>query len=570
VQSIRNCCVLLFLLLTGIPGQVITTVAGIGLGGYSGDGGQATSANLERPTSLAFDSAGNLYIADPGVGRVRKVDKSGIISTVYAGGSPLPAGTPMSLAVDGFDNLFVADGSAYLVYKITPAGVRTTFFDGRVIFPPPYSSNNNYRLPSAIAADTLGNVYVSLIGSSATIAGPSLAQIYKLAPDIPSPKPNTGWSIPVQDFVTNFDPRGMTIDSDGNLYISDSNFGRVRKVTPKGDNYSIAEKLHSPLGVAVAPSGEVYFSEPGNNSVQRISSPGAVTMFAGNGLAGFAGDGGAATLASLNGPSGLAVDPIGNLFIADQGNHRVRKVASPFAWPYLPGDGVVNAASFLRGPVSPGEVVTLFGQGFGPPELFGLQLTPDGRVASSLANTMVLFDGVPSPLIYATTNQVSAVVPYLVAGRAATQVAIQSSGLKTKIVTVPVSDTTPAIFTLTSTGKGQAAMLNGDGSINSPSNPAGKNSVVVLYATGAGQTNPPGIDGSLVGSAPPLPRLPVSASIGGIRAEVLYAGGAPGMVAGVLQINVKLPSDVPSGPDIPVIFSVGSGSSQIGVTMAIR
>jgi uncharacterized protein (TIGR03437 family) len=134
-----------------------------------------------------------------------------------------------------------------------------------------------------------------------------------------------------------------------------------------------------------------------------------------------------------------------------------------------------------------------------------------------------------------------------------------------------VAPSTPGIFSIDGSGSGQGAILNQDGSLNSANQPAGAGTVVTIFATGAGQFSPPGIDGSIVTADNlPVPMLPVSVQIGGIDAPVSYAGGAPSLVEGVLQVNAQVPAGISSGPAVPVILRIGSRSSQEGLTMSVQ
>lgn len=246
----------------------------------------------------------------------------------------------------------------------------------------------------------------------------------------------------------------------------------------------------------------------------------------------------------------------------------------PILKPTFPAAGVVNAASYQGGGVAPGEIAAIFGSDIGPPALTTLRLTPSGLVDSLLADTRVLFDGVPAPLVFVSQNQDNVVVPYAVAGKSTTQVQVEYKGLKSDPVTLRVVSAAPGIFTLNSSGRGQGAVLNENLTVNSASNPALRGSIVVLYATGEGQTNPAGVDGKIASDILPKPLLPVSVQIGGVPAEVIYAGAAPSLVAGVLQINVRVPLDgyISFNPDntVWVGFTVGNASSQQGVTIAVR
>lgn len=232
--------------------------------------------------------------------------------------------------------------------------------------------------------------------------------------------------------------------------------------------------------------------------------------------------------------------------------------------------GVLSAASFLQGAVAPGEIVTLFGVDIGPDDFALLSLNESGLVSNTLAETQVLFDDAPAPLIFVQSGQLSAVVPYKVAGKSATQVQVAYRDKRSDPVMVPVTDSAPGIFTLNASGSGQAAAVNQDGTLNGPSHPAPKGSIITFYATGEGQTNPAGVDGKLAVLPLPTPVLPVIAGINNAGAPILYAGAAPTLVAGVMQMNVRVPPDAPSGASVPLSIRVGANYSQPGVTVSIQ
>lgn len=233
--------------------------------------------------------------------------------------------------------------------------------------------------------------------------------------------------------------------------------------------------------------------------------------------------------------------------------------------------GVANAASFMAGPVAPGEIITIFGSGFGPEKLVPLQWNADNKfVTTALARTRALFDGIPAALLYTVDGQLSAVVPYSVGGKSTTLLQVEFNGVSSDPVTLAVSPSSPAIFTADSSGKGPGAILNANLSLNTAANPAAKSAFVVLYATGEGLTAPSGVDGKLAEAPYPAPRLPVKVTIGGLDAEVSYAGGAPGLVAGLIQINARVPAQAPSGATVPVSIKIGDAESPAGVTLAIR
>jgi uncharacterized protein (TIGR03437 family) len=170
-------------------------------------------------------------------------------------------------------------------------------------------------------------------------------------------------------------------------------------------------------------------------------------------------------------------------------------------------------------------------------------------------------------MVYAVASQVSAEVPFSVAGKASTEVQIEYNGRTSSRVTVAVLAAAPGIFTLTSTGSGQSAILNEDFRVNGPSAPVAPGKAVIIFGTGGGQTTPNGEDAKVAtGAANVL--APVTVKIGGIQAEVIYAGAAPGLVTGVLQVNAKIPDGVPAG-SAPIVVTVGGVSSQASVTVFV-
>ncbi len=232
---------------------------------------------------------------------------------------------------------------------------------------------------------------------------------------------------------------------------------------------------------------------------------------------------------------------------------------------------ISNAASSAPGPIAPGELVAIKGVGLGPAA--GVSFSIDeatGGVDAALAGTRVFFGTIPAPVLYASASQVNAVVPYEIAGQA--QVGVQVSYLGNLSAPVPqaVAPAAPGVFTADATGSGQAAAVNADGSINSASNPVPAGSIVTVYFTGGGTTNPAGVTGAVNGSGIRLLSQPVTATVGGVPASVSYAGAAPGLVDGVLQLNLQLAKDTPSGPAQPLVISVGGRSGPPSATIAVQ
>jgi uncharacterized protein (TIGR03437 family) len=234
--------------------------------------------------------------------------------------------------------------------------------------------------------------------------------------------------------------------------------------------------------------------------------------------------------------------------------------------------GVVNGASFQGGGVTPGEIITIFGNAFGPPTGIGAQLTADRRIATAAGGARVLFDSIAAPIVYAVAGQTSVVVPYAFAGRTSTVMEIEFEGRKSAPVSVPIVAAAPAIFTL-SGGVGQAVVVNGAVCCNSVDRPATAGTAVVMFATGEGQTSPPGVDGRLTEFPRledfPKPVLPVRVFVGGREATVSYAGAAPGFLAGLMQINFTVPLGLARGVH-DLVLRVGTIESRPGVTMAVQ
>ena len=241
------------------------------------------------------------------------------------------------------------------------------------------------------------------------------------------------------------------------------------------------------------------------------------------------------------------------------------------AYGLLPVPGitaVTSAASLTSAAVAPGELIAIFGNSIGPPAPVGLALDPAGTVATSLGGVRVSFDATPAPLLYAAAGQINAVVPFEIAGKSTTVMQVSAPGGAMFTATLPVSTAAPAVF-LTS-ASGQGAILNTDYSVNSPANPAARGSWVAIYATGAGLLSPAVADGAIVSAVSlPVTATPISVTIGGQTATVSYQGAAPGLVAGVVQINAQVPANVSPGAAVPVTISAGDVAGLSTVTMAV-
>jgi uncharacterized protein (TIGR03437 family) len=250
---------------------------------------------------------------------------------------------------------------------------------------------------------------------------------------------------------------------------------------------------------------------------------------------------------------------------------QVTLLVSPAGTPVVLS--IANGASLQPGAVSPGEIVTIFGNGIGPATpANGTPWTPtaSNTVGTTLAGVTVTFNNVPTPLIFVAPGQINAIVPYEVAGQTNVPVVVSNNGTTSAAFTVPVAAVAPAIFTLSQNGSGQGAILNQDATVNGTNNPAAPGSIISIYATGEGQLVPPGTTGCITGATPPFPKpvAAVSVTIGGQPSpNITYAGEAPEEVCGLIQINATLPSSLSPGPQ-PVVLTIGS-SSNTGQTITV-
>jgi len=577
---------------------IINTVAGNGTFGFGGDGGSASMAVLNAPAGLAL-SNGSVYIADQGNQRVRRVTAGGTISTVAGNGTPSYAGDglpavsasldgPNGLTFDPAGNLYIADTGNGRVRRVDPSGTITTFAGSGIVSgfgaegdPATLTPLNT---PQGAVADLAGNVYISDTNHNRVIRVDAAGNIHTVAGTGTAGDAGGGGTSLAELYA----PTGLALDAAGNLYIADTQNHRIRMLTPGGlistvagsgasgfsgdGGAATAAELNVPSAVAVDASGNIYIADTGNNRVRLVTTDGNIATIAGTGDAGYNGDSGAALDMALYNPGGLAVDGQGNVWFADTGNNRVRQLPASQTVvtppPQLIDVALANAASLAPGPLAPGEIVSIFGQGMGPDTAVTGTLDASGTLSTTLGSVQVLFNQTAAPLFYVQSNQINAQVPYETAGKASAQLQVVYQGATLAVMQVSLADASPALFTLNN-GTGNAVVVNQDGSINSDKNPAARGSIVVLYATGEGQTSPAGVTGAAAAAPFPLPVLPVSLTMADMPANILFAGEAPGFV-GLMQINAQVPSGfVPTG-GLALVLAVGPYRSPAGVTIAVK
>jgi len=231
---------------------------------------------------------------------------------------------------------------------------------------------------------------------------------------------------------------------------------------------------------------------------------------------------------------------------------------------------VNNVASYTAA-VAPGQMVNIWGSGMGPATLAGLALDANGMVGNSIAGVRVLFDGVPAPIVFVSAGQIAVVTPYFGTINATTHVQVEYQGVRSDPFPVAVQATAPGLFTVNEKGTGQGAIQNQDGvTPNSAQAPAPRGSIVIMWGTGEGVTDPPGVDGRLAAGVLPKPLAQVSVQIGGLPATVEYAGAAPGNMPGLFQLNAQVPQDVQPGNNVAVVVTIGNATTQAGVTLAVQ
>jgi uncharacterized protein (TIGR03437 family) len=232
---------------------------------------------------------------------------------------------------------------------------------------------------------------------------------------------------------------------------------------------------------------------------------------------------------------------------------------------------VTDAASYGSA-IAPGQMVAVWGANMGPKKLDSVIVAGANQVVNTaMDNVRILFDGIPAPLVFVSDAQCAAVVPYFGAYKSTTHVQVEYQGVRSDPFAVPVAATAPVLFTVNATGKGPGAIRNSDGvTLNSTANPASPGSVVVIWGSGEGVTDPPGVDGRLAIDVLPKPVAPVTVEIGGLPATVIYAGAAPYSMPGLFQINAQMSSGVQPGDSVPVHVKIGNATSQDGVTLVVR
>ena len=586
---------------------VISTVAGDGTFGYGGDGGPAVAARLNSPYGVAPDGAGNLYIADFGNNRIRKVDAAGGISTVAGGGSSLGdngaavaarLNSPFGVAPDGSGNLYIADTGDQRIRKVDAAGVIFTVAgDGTS----GYNGDGGPAVaaqlwsPNSVAVDGAGNLYIADSFNQRIRKVDAAGGISTVAGNGTRGSGGDGRAAVAAQLNS---PLGVALDGAGNLYIADRGNNRIRKVdaagaisTVAGDGrqgYSgdggaaTAARLNSPFGVAPDGAGNLYIADAGNQRIRKVDAAGVITTVAGNGMEGSGGDGGPAVEAQLFSPSGVALDGAGNLYIADTRNNRIRRVSPP---PSISSGGVVLASGTpLVNRISPNALISVFGQGFAGTQTLNPVIDADGGIAVNLGATCLQIGGKRAPLFFVSPTQINAQVPHDLAPGEAELTVIRGCGTaneqRSEAASATVAAVSPAFFNVPRNrdGRNPLVALHGGGpdlagapDLGAAFTPAEPGELVTLFGTGFGATEPPLATGQIPGAAVNLPANAVAFTVGGIAVppeDVPYAGASP-CCAGLYQFTVRLPANLPDG-DATVTATVQGVSTPQGPYLTVR
>jgi len=707
--------------------QVITTVAGVNNQGYAGDGGPATSASLMNPEGIVVDSAGNIYFADKGNYAVREVNTGGTINTVAGPGSlvfgaPLGDGGPatsanfawtnslfVGMAMDANGNLYISDSGHERVRKVTPAGIISTVAGGATL--PNFTGDGGPATsaglfaPAGVAVDSAGNLYIAdplvgrvrkvdLSGNISTVAGTGTVGYSG------DGGPATSAQI--------LSPIGLAVDAKGNLYIAESGAGvpHVRRVdassgiitTFAGSGSSagfsgdggpaVNAQLNTLAGLALDKAGNLYIADAGNYRVRKVDTSGIITTVAGTGQIdlGGNGDGGAAVSALLQ-PSGLAFDAAGNLDVSDYSAGRIRRIAfgtappglsvsstslyfaaiansagapsqiltissagapisftvaatttSGGSWlgvgtngnttpasigvdvndnpsplpagtytgtltitPTSPGytpvtvavtlvlsatvparpaiatNGVVNGASFQAAGIASNSYLTIQGTNLASSTDTWSKSIVGGQLPTVLDGVTVNIEGFPAYISYISPTQINILVPQVPGG--AFPVSVSNNGAAGSSSAIQVSQYSPAFFTLgtqaIATRQDYSYALKNGTIPGVTTVPAKPGDVLILWGTGFGVTTPPTLPGVVTPSDKTYSTsTPVTVTINNIPATVYGAALAPGY-AGLYQVAIQVPASLANG-DWPIVATIGSTvlfdvtSSPGGVILTVQ
>jgi uncharacterized protein (TIGR03437 family) len=513
-----------------ITGGTISTIAGDNTAGYLGDVGTSspevpTSAELDFPSGVVVDSAGNVYIADTKNQVVREVSGSKI--SVYAGTAQAtgygcdncPANTsflnnPLGLALDSAGNLYIVDSGNNVVRVVNKSGYITTLNEQWVAAPP-------FDNPAGVAVDPTGQyVYITDVGDQVVWRFQLSNQTMTIFAGTLGENGFSGDSGPATSATLN-DAAGVATDSAGNVYIADTANSVIRMVTPNGIINTIAGKI-----------------------VSGLPDPG------------YAGDGGPATSARLFAPKGVYVDTSRNVYVAD-GENDVIRLLQPTSPPAISSGGVGNGFSY-KPQISPGAAAVIYGTGFA-----AASVSASTPLATDLGGVTVTVNGETAPLYYVSPGQINFQVPWDAAlGTGSIMVTVNAAASNT--VSVPIVPAAPGLY---------PAVQNYGVPVyttNRPTNPVAAGGIIIAYATGSGPVSSPQQDGAPAPSCQTCSLVTVTstctATLGTSNVTPSFCGLTPGAV-GLVQVNITVPSGLASGT-YPLTVSInGQASNSVNVSV---
>jgi uncharacterized protein (TIGR03437 family) len=515
------------------------------LGGADQDAGRAIAVNSAGEAYVAGDTASAGFPTTPGASQTRfggkvagdfasygdafvaKLDAAGatLIFSTYLGGAAPDVAWAIALDKDG--NAYVAGGTQSSDFPVTPGAYQTKYGGGTLLTDSADPAGDAFVTKFSAAGARAWSTFIGGTGrdAAAAVALDASGNVYATGS---SESANFPWTADAVRGCRNGGPWVAQLDPAGTKLVRSSSIGGMG--FDQGNALTLDTK--GVVYLAGDTTSRPFFSSP--SAAQKSYGGGDSDAFA----------------AKLDW----------------QGAPRVTVSCVLNAASFSAG----NFAFYPQGTVAPGEVVSIFGVALGPDQAAIAQPAPGAPYPTTLGGTQVLFDGVPAPMWYAGPNQINAVVPYAVKAPV-TQMTVQRDGATDGPRILPVDAAVPGIFTATGIGQGQAAVFNQDGSYNNPANPASRGSVIVFYAAGVGAMTPAQRDGEVQPTSLPLPAPAGDATvqIRGADAKVVYAGAAPGYIAGLMQVNVIVPDSAGFGDSVPLTLSVGGQASQFNVTIAV-
>jgi uncharacterized protein (TIGR03437 family) len=496
----------------------------------------AGTSAASHPFGITAGPDGNLWFTEMAGNAIGSITTAGEV-TEYSTGLSANS-NPYQIVAGPDGNLWFTEQSGNRIGSITTAGVITE-----------YATLTPKSNPYGIAAGMDGNLWFTELngGRIGCITTAGVVTEY-----------SAGLSAGTINLT------GIAAGPDGNLWFAEGTGNRIGNITTDGVITEYSEGLSAgsyPNGIVAGADGALWFTEETGARIGRITTDGVITEYSSG-------------LTKSSNPVGIALGPDGAIWFTEGTSGRIGRIAR--VGPWIDTGGVLSAASNIAGPLAPGEIVSIFGSLLGPATPLFLTLDATGKVATSLGGVTVSLGGHLAPLAYVGPNQINAIVPYEVAGSASAAVAVTYNGKTSNQPILRLAITAPAVFTLNPGGQGPGAILNQDNSLNTQQTPAAAGSVIQMFLTGEGLTNPAQATGTITpvnttGSGPitPAPNLAVTVWIGGQFAQVWFAGEAPEAVAGLLQVNAGIPASASSGAN-SITVQVGSAISQNGVTVWVE